>query len=651
MDVVSEMQALIANIVEANYNYYTLDKPTISDKEWDALYDRLVELEQESGIVLADSPTQKVGDTILAGFTKYKHKYPMYSLSKCRTREALIKWADDIKKSYPDTKFSLEYKYDGLSIVIDYKHGVMVRAGTRGNGTIGEDVTAQVRTIKNVPQTIDYKGEVTVRGEVMMTNSAFKAYNLKADEPLKNPRNAAAGALRNLDPKVTASRNLSAFLYAIEHIDDSSIDTQTEMLVFLRDNGFDVEKDVLITADIDKIWDRIQQIDQEKKNYDILIDGVVVKVVEQSTRDALGFTAKFPRWAMAFKFEAEEVSTTLKDVLWQVGRTGKITPIACLEPVELAGATISRATLNNMGDIRKKNVSINSRVFVRRSNEVIPEIMGLAERSADAIDISAPATCPCCDYPLVEIGANLFCRNEQHCLEQITDRLTHFCSRDAMNITGLSEKTIAVLNSEYDIAFPYQLYTLTLDDLIKLPLFKDKKAINLLDGIEKSKKVDFANFIFSLGILNIGKKSAYVLSKNFATLDDLMNATLEQLTAIYDFGEIMAQSVIEYFADENNIKNINKLIELGVVIQYANASDQSAFFAGKTIVLTGTLEKYKRNELTDILQKKGANVTGSVSAKTDFVVVGADAGSKLTKAQNLGIKLVFEADLDDWLNQ
>ena len=423
------------------------------------------------------------------------------------------------------------------------------------------------------------------------------------------------------------------------------------MFDFLAQNGFEVEHNVVVTQDFDTIWQKLNEIDADKANFDVLIDGAVIKVCEADTREKLGFTAKFPRWAIAFKFEAQETTTILQDVIWQVGRTGKITPIACLEPVELAGATISRATLNNMGDIQKKKVSINSRVLIRRSNEVIPEIMGLVEEYDNSKKIVQPTNCPCCHSLLVEYGANLFCRNESGCIDQIIDRLTHFVSRDAMNITGLSEKTILLLYKELGIAFPYQLYTLKLDDIINLPLFKDKKAQNLIDSITKSKKVNFANFIFALGILNIGKKSALILSQNFATLDDLINADMASLTAIYDFGEIMAQSVIEYFADENNIHNINQLLSLGVEIVYQNANEHSAFFKNKTIVLTGSLEKYTRNELTEILQNKGANVTGSVSAKTDYVVVGTDAGSKLDKAQTLNIPLIYEADLDDWLKQ
>ena len=651
MDKNSEMQALIEKIKEANYNYYTLDMPTISDKEYDALYDRLVELEKETGIVLPDSPTQKVGDTVLSGFAKYIHKNTLYSLNKCKTQEALKKWYDDIVTEYPQAEFSLEYKYDGLTIVVEYEKGHLVRAGTRGNGSVGEDVTAQVLTIDNVPKKIAFQGKVIVHGEAMMTNSAFEKFNRTASEPLKNARNGAAGALRNLDPEVTRSRHLSAYFYSVEEISDDSINSQQQVINFLADNGFEIEKDIIYTPSFDTLWENIEKINREKKNYDLQIDGVVVKVCQGNIRQSLGYTAKHPRWAIAYKFEAEEVTTKLLDVVWQVGRTGKITPIAVLEPVELAGATISRATLNNEGDIRRKKLSIDSRVVVRRSNEVIPEIMGLAERAVDAKEIDIPTECPCCHTALVEKGANLFCTNESNCIDQIVDRLTHFASRDGMDIDGLSIKTIELLHQEYGLAFPYQLYSISEQQLVNLPLFKDKKANNLITSINNSKRVPFEKFIFALGIVGIGKKNAYILSQSFASLDELMHCMVEQLVTLRDIGEVLATSIIEYFADENNINNIQGLLKAGVEIKYADIGERSPFFTGKTIVLTGSLSKYTRNELTDILQKKGANVSSSVSAKTDFVVVGEDAGSKLTKAMSLGIKLIREEELDDWLGQ
>ena len=362
-------------------------------------------------------------------------------------------------------------------------------------------------------------------------------------------------------------------------------------------------------------------------------------------REDLGYTDRFPRWAIAYKFEAEEISTNLNDVVWQVGRTGKVTPIALLEPVELAGATVSRATLNNYNDILKKNVSINSRVFVRRSNEVIPEVIGLAEQGEDSKPIIPPSICPSCAHALIEIGANIFCTNHSGCYEQIIERLTHFVTRDAMNIDGLSVQTLKQLYENYRLAYPYQLYTLTSEQLSVLEGFKDKKINNLLTSIENSKFVEWSNFIFALGILNVGKKTAYVLSKRYPSLESLKNATLEDLTTVNDIGEVVASNIIEYFKDEDNIANMNKLLELGVKINFPTEVNTNSYFSGKKIVLTGGLDNFGRSELTKLLQNLGADVTSSVSKNTDLVIAGHDAGSKLDKAKTLNIDIIDEQKL------
>ena len=376
-----------------------------------------------------------------------------------------------------------------------------------------------------------------------------------------------------------------------------------------------------------------------------MIDGMVIKINDCSVREEIGYTNKFPKWAMAWKFKAIELSTTLLDVIWQVGRTGKITPIALLEPIELAGATVSRATLNNPEDIKRKQVSINSRVFVRRSNEVIPEVMGLAEMGENAIDIEIPTTCPSCASVIKIVGPNLFCVNHKGCFEQIVDRLSHFVSRDAFNIEGLSEKTLKVLFDKFNLAYPYELFTLKPEMLDGLEGFKDKKINNLISAIENSKKIEWSNFIFALGIMNIGKKTAFVLSKKYANIEELRNAKIESLTQIEDVGEIVATSIVEYFKDEDNLENINKMFELGVEIIVPTQSSTNPEFTNKTIVLTGSLENFTRPDLTKILQNLGANVTSSVSKKTDLVIAGVEAGSKLDKAKELGIKVIGESEL------
>ena len=643
---------LTAEVNKHNKNYYVYDNPTISDAEYDKLYYELVDLEKELGYSLPDTPTKRVGDYVLPGFKKRKHEIPLYSLNKVKDFADLDKWQNDMRKATnnPNLTFSLEYKYDGLKVVIKYKNGHYKSATTRGNGKIGEDVTAQVRTIRSVPMTINFKGELTVQGECMMTNSAFEEYNKTAEIPLKNPRNGVAGAVRNLDPKETAKRMLDFFCYDVLAIEGKQFATQTEMHNFIVEQGFKTGDYFKILSTLKQTEDEINHIDKVKENLDVMIDGMVIKVNDCLCREEIGYTEKFPKWAMAFKFKPIEQSTVLKDVIWQVGRTGKITPIAVLDPVELSGATVSRATLNNTQDIERKNISINSRVFVRRSNEVIPEVMGLAERSENAKEIIAPTICPSCGQNLQTIGANLFCVNHKGCFDQIIDRLTHFVSRDAFNIEGLSEKTLKVLFDKFKIAYPYELFNLTADMLVGLEGFKDKKITNLIESINKSKTIEWSNFIFALGIMNIGKKTAFTLSKIYSNLDDLKAATVDDLICIDDIGAIVASSIVEYFADPDNVLNINKLFDAGVTIKQPEQTTSNPNFAGKTVVLTGTLNNFTRPDLTKKLQNMGANVTSSVSKNTDMVIVGADAGSKLAKAQQLGVRIVLEDELLNLLN-
>lgn len=642
---------LTNEINKHNKNYYVYDNPTISDAEYDKLYYELVDLEKELGYSLPDTPTKRVGDYVLPGFKKRKHEIPLYSLNKVKDFADLDKWQQDMRKATgnPNLKFSLEYKYDGLKVVIKYQNGHYKSATTRGNGKIGEDVTAQVRTIRSVPMTIPCKATLTVQGECMMTNSAFEEYNKTAEIPLKNPRNGVAGAVRNLDPKETAKRMLDFFCYDVLSLEDRQFSTQTEMHDFIVEQGFKTGNYFKILSTLKQAEDEINHIDKVKDNLDVMIDGMVIKVDDCTCRENIGYTEKFPKWAMAFKFKPVEQSTILKDVIWQVGRTGKITPIAVLDPVELSGATVSRATLNNTQDIERKNISINSRIFVRRSNEVIPEVMGLAERADNAKEIIAPTICPSCGAELKTIGANLFCVNHKGCYDQIIDRLTHFVSRDAFNIEGLSEKTLKVLFEKFKIAYPYELFNLTADMLVGLEGFKDKKISNLIESINKSKDIEWSNFIFALGIMNIGKKTAFTLSKIYENLDALKSASVDELICIDDIGAIVATSIVEYFADPDNIENINKLFDAGVIIKKPEVQNYNENFANKTIVLTGSLNNYSRPDLTKILQNMGANVTTSVSKNTDIVIVGADAGSKLAKAQQLGIRLMYEDELQNLL--
>lgn len=643
MDTISQMQSLIAEIKKHNYNYYVLDNPTISDKEYDQLYYTLVDLEKKSGIVLDDSPTKQVGDTILKGFKKHIHEKKLYSLDKRNTYDELEKWLSDIDEKYGKQRFTVEYKYDGLRITVTYENGLLKNAATRGNGEVGEDVTEQVKTIKSLPKHIPFKNKVIVMGEAMMRNSVFKKYNETATEPLKNPRNGVAGAIRTLDLKQTRERNVDIFFYDILVIEGKTLASQTETHEFLKENG--LLTDYFYTSDnLNDVIEKVREIDRIKAQLDVQIDGAVVKLDDIKLRDEIGVTSKFPKWAVAYKYEALEVTTKLKSVVWQVGRTGKITPVAELEPVELAGATVKRATLNNFGDITRKKLKLNSTVFVRRSNEVIPEILGVAEDFKDSKPIEKPEVCPCCHTPLVEIGANLFCPNKDNCMEQIIDRFSHFCSRNAMNIEGISEKTIRQLHEKYGISALSDLYGITSDQLSTLDGFKDKKITNFLNSVEKSKNCKFSNFILSLGIPQVGEKTAKDLAKRYSDVYALEHATFDELVAINDIGDIMAGFIVEYFADDYNILTIDRLIKAGVSINYGTASVKNSALSGKTIVLTGTLENFTRPQATEILEGLGAVVTSSVSKNTDYVLAGESAGSKLTKAEALGIKILSEND-------
>lgn len=641
MDKIEKMKELIKEIEKHNYNYYVLDKPTISDKQYDDLYYALVDLEKETGMVLPYSPTQRVGAQVLEGFVKKRHEINLYSLNKVRDFEDLRQWVGDMQAQAKGTDFALEYKFDGLQIVLEYNDGIFVSATTRGNGTIGEDVSLQVKTIKSVPLKINFHGRLIVQGECMMTNKNFALYNKTATEKLKNPRNAAAGAVRNLDPKETAKRNLDYFCYSILLCEGEIFATQFQMHQFLEENGFQTGNYFKICKNADEIIENIKQVDKIKNKLDVMIDGMVVKINKVAPREDIGYTAKFPKWAVAFKFEAVEQTTQLLDVVWQVGRTGRVTPIAILEPVELAGATVSRATLNNFEDIRRKNLFKNASVFVRRSNEVIPEVMGLAEKKQNSSKIVPPTHCPVCSSTLVEKGPLLFCPNHFGCSAQVIDRLTNFASRNAMNIEGLSDKTIQAFYDKLGVRELGDLYKLEKSQLLSLDKFKDKKADNILSSLAKSKNVDLAKFIFSLGIEEVGQKTAKDLAKHFKTLEKIEHATEEELLQVEDIGPVIAKNIVMFFQDKNNLKEIADLLSQGVNIQEQKHETASQIFAGKTFVLTGTLSR-PRKEVEEIIECCGGRCSSSVSKKTDYVLAGEEAGSKLDKAKALGVKVIDE---------
>lgn len=647
---IEKMKELIKEIEKHNYNYYVLDNPTISDSEYDKLYYSLVDLEKETGVVLPYSPTLRVGDRVLEGFTKKRHEVNLYSLNKVRDFEALEQWVNDMQKETGGTDFAVEYKFDGLNLVIEYNDGLFVSATTRGNGSIGEDVTEQVRTIRTVPLQIKFKGRLIVQGEGMMTNKSFIEYNKTATEKLKNPRNGVAGAIRNLDVKETAKRKLDFFCYSILLCDGKTFFTQQEMHEFLIENGFQTGDYFKICKDVHEIIHCINEIDVVKNKLDVMIDGMVIKINKVPPREKIGFTAKFPKWAMAYKFEAQEATTLLKSVTWQVGRSGRVTPIAELEPVELAGATIRRATLNNIDDIRRKDVYENARVFVRRSNEVIPEIMGLAEKNENSKKIVEPTVCPSCGSTLIKKGPLLFCPNHLGCKEQVVDRLAHFASRDAFNIEGFSEKTASLVYDKLNVRKVSDIYKITEEDLLKLDSFKEKKSQNIINSIKNSKKIDFSRFLYALGIPEIGNKTAKDLARKFENLGNLGNATKEDLLEVDDIGEVIADNIISFFKDKDNLDEIQNLFNVGVTISGKASAQTNEKISGKTFVLTGTLTRPRR-EIEEMIENLGGKTSSSVSKNTDFVLAGENAGSKLDKARELGVKVINEDEFFDLIDR
>ena len=635
MDRMKELVSLLNKYAK---EYYELDNPTISDLEYDALYYELVDLENETGIVLPDSPTKRVGGAPLKEFVPYKHKLRLYSLDKAKGYGELERYFDRLNKLLGYIpEMTVEYKYDGLTLSITYKDGELVSAATRGDGTTGETVTEQVKTIKNVPLTIPYKGEIEIQGEGIMRLSVLKKYNRTAKNPLNNARNGVAGAIRNLDPKVTARRNLTFIAYNVGYTAENLFTSQCQVHEFLIKQGFDVDEDFCTINTVEEAKNEFEKIEEKRPKLDFLIDGAVIKVNDLHVREELGFTEKFPRWALAYKFDAEETTTMLNDVVWQVSRTQKLNPLAILEPVNLMGVKVQRATLNNFSDIQKKGIKIKSRVFIRRSNDVIPEITGLAEEYEYSVEIEKPTVCPACGSPVKEEGAFLYCTNPEKCAPAVVAYLDHFAQKSAMNIDGFSEKTAELLYNEYGVKYPYQIYELTYDDLIKLDGFKEKKVENLLSSIEKSKRVDLGRFIFALGIPQIGKKTAMQIADRFQSLEKIMNVGVEELTALEDFGQIMADNVVNFFKDEEQKRIIAKLIELGVTP--TSNEKKEGVFSGKIVVLTGSLKTFKRSQAAELIAERGGKTSDSVSKKVNLVIAGEEAGSKLDKAKELGIEI------------
>lgn len=641
------MKELVEKLNKYAALYYEQDAPEISDAEYDALYDELRALEESEGYSLKNSPTHRVGGAPQKKFAQSKHLLRLYSLDKCKTREELADWYDRvIKAAGKEPELTAEYKFDGLTLNILYENGALVKAATRGDGTVGEEVTAQVKTISGVPRNISYKGRIEIQGEGIMRLSALEEYNRRSSEPLKNARNGAAGAIRNLDPAVTADRNLSFMAYNIG-FSDRHFASQSEMHAFLAEEGFETESDFTVLKGVDEAFAFAEKVDGLRHSLDFLIDGVVFKVNDTALRDEIGYTEKFPKWAIAYKFKADEMTTVLRDVVWQVSRSAKLNPLAVLDPVDIGGVTVKRATLNNYGDILKKKVRIGDRVFIRRSNDVIPEITGVAEEVEGAKEVEKPTVCPACGAPVREEGAFIYCTGE-HCAPQIVAALDHFASKDAMDIDGFSEKTAEQFYNELHLTSPVQLMQLKKEDIAGLDRFGDKKAENLVSAVAAAKNTTMDRLLFALGIDGIGKKTAKDLSAKFGTFEALAQADKDALLAVDGIGGILADNILAWFADEGNKKLLSDLYASGVSVR--EAEKKSGVFDGMRIVLTGSLPTYKRGEATALIENNGGEVASSVSKTVDMVLAGEDAGSKLDKAKKLGIKIIDENEFVAMLN-
>lgn len=646
------MNELVALLNRYATEYYTSDNPSVSDSEYDRLYRELVELETAyPDQVLADSPTHRVGGKVLDGFEKYSHQYPLYSLQDAFSREELEAFDARVRKEVAHPTYICELKIDGLSISLTYEKGILVAGATRGDGSIGENITENLKRVKDIPLTLPEELDITVRGECYMPRASFDQVNQARQEngepEFANPRNAAAGTLRQLDTAVVAKRNLATFLY--QEASPSTRDSQEKVLKHLEQLGFVVNPKRILAENIDEIWNFIQEVGQERENLPYDIDGVVIKINDLASQEELGFTVKAPKWAVAYKFPAEEKEAKLLSVDWTVGRTGVVTPTANLTPVQLAGTTVSRATLHNVDYIAEKDIHKDDTVIVYKAGDIIPAVLRVVESkriSEEKLDI--PTNCPSCNSDLLhfEDEVALRCINPR-CPAQIMEGLIHFASRDAMNITGLGPSIVEKLfeaNLVKDVA---DIYRLQEEDFLLLEGVKEKSAAKLYQAIQASKENSAEKLLFGLGIRHVGSKASQLLLQHFHSIENLAQADPEEVASIESLGGVIAKSLQTYFATEGSEILLRELKEAGVNLDYKGQTVVAdAALSGLTVVLTGKLERLKRSEAKSKLESLGAKVTGSVSKKTDLVVAGADAGSKLQKAQELGIEVRDEAWLE-----
>ena len=646
------MKELVELLNRYAYEYYTKDAPSVSDSEYDQLYRELVELEAaHPDEILPESPTHRVGGVVLKGFTKYQHQYPLYSLQDAFSRAELEVFDQRVRKEFPSISYVCELKIDGLSISLTYENGVLVTGATRGDGSVGEDITENLKRVKDIPLVLPEPINITVRGECYMPRASFDRVNQIRQEngepEFANPRNAAAGTLRQLDTKIVAKRNLSTFLYQeVSPTDQSSQEGVLEKLARL---GFVVNQERVLAEDMDQIWNFIQKVAQLREDLPYDIDGIVIKVNDLAVQEELGFTVKAPKWAVAYKFPAEEKEAKILSVDWTVGRTGVVTPTANLTPVQLAGTTVSRATLHNVDYIAEKDIHQDDTVIVYKAGDIIPAVLRVVKdkRVSDQA-LAIPTHCPSCQSELLhfEDEVALRCINPL-CPAQIKEGLNHFASRDAMNITGLGPAVVEKLFAAQLVEDVAGIYRLTVEDLLTLEGFKEKSAEKLYEAIQASKENSAEKLLFGLGIRHVGSKVSQILLQEFHDLDQLATADPERIAGIDSLGMVVAESLKSYFAQEGSKRLLQELKEAGVNLTYLGekvAAD--AALSGMTVVLTGKLERLTRSEAKTKLESLGAKVTGSVSKKTDLVVAGADAGSKLTKAQELGIQVEDEAWLE-----
>lgn len=651
-EVQRRLEELREQIRYHSRKYYTEDDPEISDYEYDQLYRQLETLEAEyPELVTEDSPTRKIGGEVYNTFAPVVHQVPLESLHDSFSREELLDFDRRVRETVGDVTYVVEPKFDGLSVALEYRNGVFVRGSTRGDGVTGEDVTENIRTIRSVPKVLkEHVPFLEVRGEVYMSDSSFERLcerqELLEEKPFKNPRNAAAGSLRQKDPKITAQRELSIFVFNVQQVEGKELSCHDESLAWLASLGFPVSAQYRKFADMDQILEYIQEIGDKRGEFDFPIDGAVVKVNDFRQREELGSTAKFPRWAEAFKYPPEEKETTLLDIEVNVGRTGVLTPTGRFDPVTLAGTTVSRATLHNQDFISEKDIRIGSRVVLRKAGEIIPEVVAVISSPEDSRPYQLPEYCPSCGERVtrVEGEAATRCTNPQ-CPAQLLRNLIHFASRDAMDIDGLGPAILEQLLQQEMIASPADLYTLKAAELEKLDRFGKKSAENLVASVERSKSNDLYRLVYALGIPHIGAKAAQVLCGTFSTMEALQEATEEEISQIEGFGGIMAKEVAAFFQKESARQLVARLKELGVNMTAQQREAQGTVFAGSTFVLTGTLPTMSRKEATQLIESHGGKVTSSVSKKTSYVLAGEEAGSKLEKARQLEIPVLTEEEL------